>query len=87
MKRIVNERTEELAELDIGWHVMPDNANLRRELPEEVDRLAAKCRKKGFEHAARYLTEKRTEVVEIAMRARLEPKRRDLPSPFVYSMQ
>jgi hypothetical protein len=66
---------------------MPDNTDLRRELQEEVDRLAAECRNNGFEHAARYLTEKRAEVVEIATRARLEPKKRDLPSPFVYSMQ
>jgi hypothetical protein len=66
---------------------MSDNIDLRRELQGEVDRLAAECRKNGFQHAARYLTEKRTEIVEIATRARLEPKKRDLPSPFVYSMQ
>jgi hypothetical protein len=66
---------------------MPDNDNLQLELQKEVDRLAAECRKSGFENAARYLIDNRAGIVEIALKARLEPKKRDLPSPFVYSMQ
>jgi hypothetical protein len=52
-----------------------------------VNRLAAECKASGFDNAARYLADNRTAVVEIAIKARLEPKKRDLPSPFVYSMQ
>lgn len=66
---------------------MADDAQLRRDVQTEVDRLIAQCKASGLEHAARYLADNRTVVVEIAMKARLEPKTRDLPSPFVYSMQ
>ena len=66
---------------------MADNTDLRLELQEEVDRLAAECKASGFGNAARYLADCRTAIVEIAVKARLEPKKRDLPSPFVYSMQ
>ena len=66
---------------------MADDADLRLEVQREVDRLAAECKARGFDNAARYLADNRTAVVEIAMKARLEPKERDLPSPFVYSMQ
>jgi hypothetical protein len=66
---------------------MADNADLRLEVQREVDRLVAECKASGFDNAARYLADNRTAVVEIAMKARLEPKKRDLPSPFVYSMQ
>ena len=66
---------------------MTDSADLRLEMQKEVDRLAAECRAGGFHHAARYLADNRTAIVEIALKARLEPKTRDLPSPFVYSMQ
>jgi hypothetical protein len=66
---------------------MADNTALRLELQKEVDRLADECKASGFGNAARYLVDYRTEIVEIALKARLEPKKRDLPSPFVYSMQ
>jgi hypothetical protein len=66
---------------------MADNADLRLDVQREVDRLAAECKASGFDNAARYLADNRTAVVEIAMKARSEPKNRDLPSPFVYSMQ
>ena len=66
---------------------MADNPDLRLDLQKEVDRLAAECKVRGFDNAARYLADNRTAVVEIAIKARLEPKKRDLPSPFVYSMQ
>ena len=66
---------------------MADDAHLRRDLQEEVDRLIAECRAGGLDHAARYLADNRMAVVEIAIKARSEPKTRDLPSPFVYSMQ
>jgi hypothetical protein len=66
---------------------MTDNADLRLDVQKEVNRLAAECKVSGFDNAARYLAENRTAVVEIAIKARLEPKKRDLPSPFVYSMQ
>ncbi len=66
---------------------MADDDDLRRDVQREVDRLIADCRAGGFDNAARYLADNRTAVVEIAMKARLEPKTRDLPSPFVYSMQ
>lgn len=66
---------------------MADNADLRRDVQREVDRLIAECRASGLDNAARYLADNRTAVVEIAMKARLEPKTRVLPSPFVYSMQ
>jgi hypothetical protein len=66
---------------------MADNAELRLDVQKEVNRLAAECKVSGFDNAARYLADNRTAVVEIAIKARLEPKKRDLPSPFVYSMQ
>jgi hypothetical protein len=66
---------------------MADNTDLALEVQREVDRLAAECKAGGFDNAARYLADNRTAVVEIAIKARLEPKKRDLPSPFVYSMQ
>jgi len=66
---------------------MTDNTALRLELQKEVDRLADECKASGLGNAARYLVDYRTEIVEIALKARLEPKKRDLPSPFVYSMQ
>jgi hypothetical protein len=66
---------------------MADNADLRLDLQKEVNRLAAECKVSGFDNAARFLADNRTAVVEIAMKAHLEPKKRDLPSPFVYSMQ
>lgn len=66
---------------------MADNADLRLDMQKQVDRLAAECRMSGFDNAARFLADNRTAVVEIAIKARLEPKKRDLPSPFVYSMQ
>ena len=66
---------------------MADDADLRLKVQREVDRLAAECKASGFDNAARYLADNRTAVVEIALKARLEPKKRDLPSPFVYSMQ
>ena len=66
---------------------MADDADLRLKVQREVDRLVAECKASGFDNAARYLADNRTVVVEIAMKARLEPKNRDLPSPFVYSMQ
>ena len=66
---------------------MADNANLRLDVQKEVDRLAADCKVSGFDNAARYVADNRTAIVEIAIKARLEPKKRDLPSPFVYSMQ
>ncbi len=66
---------------------MADNADLRLDVLKEVNRLAAECKVSGFDNAARYLADNRTAVVEIAIKARLEPKKRDLPSPFVYSMQ
>jgi hypothetical protein len=66
---------------------MADDADLRLDMQREVDRLAAEFKMSGFDHAARYLADNRNAVVEIAIRARLEPKKRDLPSPFVYSMQ
>lgn len=66
---------------------MADNADLRLEVQKEIDRLAAEFKARGFDNAARYLAANRAAVIEIAVRARLEPKKRDLPSPFVYSMQ
>jgi len=66
---------------------LADGGDLQRDAQREVDRLIAECRAGGFENAARYLADNRTAVVEIAMKARLEPKTRALPSPFVYSMQ
>jgi hypothetical protein len=66
---------------------MADNTDLRFDMQKEVDRLAAECKASGFGNAARYLADNRTAIVEIAIEARLEPKKRDLPSPFVYSMQ
>ena len=66
---------------------MADDAQLRLDVQREVDRLISQCKANGFEHASRYLADNRTAVVEIAIKARLEPKTRDLPSPFVYSMQ
>jgi len=66
---------------------MADNADLRRDMQSEVKRLAAECKAGGFDNAARFLSENSAAVVEIAVKARLEPKTRDLPSPFVYSMQ
>ena len=66
---------------------MADHADLRLDAQKEVKRLAAECKASGFDNAARYLTDNVTAVVEIAIKARLEPKKRDLPSPFVYSMQ
>jgi hypothetical protein len=66
---------------------MADDARLRRDLQGEVDRLVAECRASGLDNAARYLADNRTAVVEIAIKARSEPKTRDMPSPFVYSMQ
>ena len=66
---------------------MADGGDLRRDAQREVDRLIAACRAGGFDNAARYLADNRPTIVEIAMKARLEPKTRDLPSPFVYSMQ
>jgi hypothetical protein len=66
---------------------MADRADLRLDVQKEVDHLATECKVGGFDNAARYLTNNRTAVVEIAIKARLEPKKRDLPSPFVYSMQ
>jgi len=66
---------------------MADDSRLRHDLLTEVDRLIAECRASGLDNAARYLADNRTAVVEIAIRARSEPKTRDLPSPFVYSMQ
>jgi hypothetical protein len=66
---------------------MADNTDLRFVMQKEVDRLAAECKASGFGNAARYLADNRTAIVEIAIEARLEPKKRDLPSPFVYSMQ
>ncbi len=66
---------------------MADSADLRLEVQKEVDRLIADCKAGGFDNAARYLADNRSAVVEIAIKARLEPKTRDLPSPFVYSMQ
>ena len=66
---------------------MADNADLRLDVQKQVDRLAAECKMSGFDNAARFLADNRTAVVEIAINARLEPKKRDLPSPFVYSMQ
>ena len=67
---------------------MADNADLRLDVQKQVDRLAAECKMSGFDNAARFLAaDNRTAVVEIAIKARLEPKKRDLPSPFVYSMQ
>jgi len=66
---------------------MADNADLRLDVQKEVNRLAAECKVSGFDNAARYLADNRTAVVEIAIKARLEPKKRELPSPFVYSMQ
>lgn len=64
-----------------------DSARLRAELVIEIAKLAQDCKKAGAEHAARFLTDHRAEVLEIALRARMEPKKRDLPSPFIYSMQ
>ena len=66
---------------------MADDTQLRRHVQTEVDRLIAQCKAGGFDNAARYLSDNRAAVVEIAIKARLEPKTRDLPSPFVYSMQ
>ena len=66
---------------------MADNAQLRLEVQKEVNRLAAECKAQGFDHAARFLTDNASAVVELALKARSEPKTRDLPSPFVYSMQ
>ena len=66
---------------------MTEDARLRQDLQEEVDRLAAECRASGLDNAARYLADNRAAVVEIAIQARSETKTRDLPSPFVYSMQ
>lgn len=53
----------------------------------EVLRLLERCKKEGFDHAARFLFRHNQEIVEIGIAAKLEPKARDLPSPFVYSMQ
>ena len=66
---------------------MADSADLRLDVQREVDRLIAECQSNGFDNAARYLADNRAVVIEIAMKAKLEPKGRDLPSPFVYSMQ
>lgn len=66
---------------------MADSADLRLDVQKEVNRLAAECKVSGFDNAARYLADNRAAIVEIAIKARLEPKKRDLPSPFVYSMQ
>jgi hypothetical protein len=66
---------------------MADDAQLRIQVQTEVDRLIAQCKAGGFDNAARYLSDNRTAVLEIAIKARLEPKTRDLPSPFIYSMQ
>lgn len=66
---------------------MAETAELRLQIEAEIDKLAAECRTGGFDHAARYLAEHKAAVVEIATKARLEPRERALPSPFVYSMQ
>lgn len=66
---------------------MADDAQLRRDVQTEVDRLISQCKAGGFDNAARYLADNRAAVIEIAIKGRLEPKTRDLPSPFVYSMQ
>ena len=66
---------------------MADDAQLRRYVQTEVDRLISQCKAGGFDNAASYLSDNRAAVVEIAIKARLEPKTRDLPSPSVYSMQ
>ncbi|MFO1087390.1 MAG: hypothetical protein U1E21_22765 [Reyranellaceae bacterium] len=66
---------------------MADSANLRRDMQSEVDRLIAECKAGGFDNAARYLVDHRATVVDIAVKARSEPDKRELPSPFVYSMQ
>jgi len=62
---------------------MADDADLRRDAQRQVGRRIAECRAGDFDNAARYLADYRAVVVEIAMKARLEPKARDLPSPFV----
>jgi len=66
---------------------MADDADLRRNVQRQIDRPIAEFRAGGFDNTARYLADNRAVVVEIVTKARLEPKTRDLPSPFVYSMQ
>jgi hypothetical protein len=66
---------------------MADSADLRADVQREIDRLLTEFKAGGFDNAVRYLTDNRAAVVEIAVKARLEPKTRELPSPFVYSMQ
>lgn len=66
---------------------MTDSAELRADIQKQIDRLIAEFKAGGFDNAVRYLSDNRAAVVEIAVKARLEPKTRELPSPFVYSMQ
>ncbi len=66
---------------------MTDIAALRADVHKEIDRLIAEFKAGGFDNAARYLTDNRAAVAEIAVKARQEPRTRELPSPFVYSMQ
>lgn len=66
---------------------MTDTAALRADVQKDIDRLVAEFKAGGFDNAARYLVDNRAAVVEIAVKARLEPRTRELPSPFVYSMQ
>ncbi|MGE0578089.1 hypothetical protein, partial [Reyranella sp.] len=61
--------------------------DLRADVQKEIDRLIAEFKAGGLDNAARYLVDNRAAVVEIAVKARLEPKTRELPSPFDYSMQ
>lgn len=62
-------------------------AKLQQEIGKQISRLAADCKASSAEHAARFFSNHRSTILQIALKARTEPKKRDLPSPFIYSMQ
>ena len=64
-----------------------DTSKLTQDVQDEVLRLLEQCKQDGLLSAAGFFFRHNQEIVEIAVSAKLEPKTRDLPSPFVYSMQ
>ena len=65
----------------------PSDEELMAGLEAEVDALIAQCRASHALRAERFFVTHRQAVLQVALAARKEPKKRDLPSPFVYSMQ
>lgn len=67
--------------------IAPEDAALAAALKTEIDDLFGKCAKGGHRRAAYFLRANQDQVLRIALRARKEPKKRAMPSPFIYSMQ